>query len=81
MNALTNFLTEPEIRAKLREAVQDRTLTEAANEMGVTLPFLSMAVNGAPVTGKILRYLGFERVRERLYRKRSHRDGDLTGKL
>ncbi len=64
----TMFTTDSELRELLRKRLKGKTMSSIAKEMGVKLNFLSMVVNGAPITGKILAGLGYERVRERLYR-------------
>jgi hypothetical protein len=63
------YLTEAELRHLLRKRLAGRTQAKVAEDAGIRPNVLSMAVHGNPITGKLLAYLGYERVRERLYRK------------
>ena len=64
-----SYLTEPELRKLLTKKLRGRTQTEVAQEAGIKPNLMSMAVHGNAITGKLLHFLGYERVRERLYRK------------
>ena len=66
-----NLFTETEVRRSLQKAIGRRTLTAVGKDAGVSVQVVSMAVNGAPITGKLLAYIGYEKVRERLYRRRA----------
>jgi hypothetical protein len=63
-----DLFTEDHLRQKLKEKIVGRTMTKAAREIGISLSMLSMLVGGYPMTGKAVAYLGFRKVRERLYR-------------
>jgi hypothetical protein len=64
------YFTEQELRAALRKALAGRTQAAVAQEAGIGANLMSMVVHGNPITGKLLAYLGYEKVREKLYRKR-----------
>jgi hypothetical protein len=62
------LFTEDRLRGMLKEKVGKRTLTDVAAEIGISLPMMSMLIGGySPMTGKAVAYLGFRKVRRRLY--------------
>jgi DNA transposition AAA+ family ATPase len=63
------YITEDKLRQELRSKVKGSTQVRIAEEIGVGASALSMALGGAPVTGKILAWLGYRRVRTRLYER------------
>ena len=63
------LITERELRRQLSRILADRTQVAVGRAAGVSASVMSMAVHGAPITGKLLAYLGYEKVREKLYRK------------
>jgi hypothetical protein len=63
------LITEPELRRQLSRTLADRTQVAVGRAAGVSASVMSMAVHGSPITGKLLAYLGYEKVREKLYRK------------
>ncbi len=65
-------ISEGELRGMLQKRVREsgKTVTRLAGEIGVPQPYLSMMMNKAPLTGKVVKWLGYERVKERLFRKR-----------
>ena len=66
-SANMNYITEEALRKKLLQALKGKTQSELAREMGVQQNFLCMAVNGSPITGKILEYLGYRKSRLKFY--------------
>ena len=63
------LIAEPELRRKLSRTRADKTQIAIGKAAGVSASVMSMAVHGGPITGKLLAYLGYEKVREKLYRK------------
>lgn len=61
------YFTESEVRDALRRKLRGRTQTEVAKEAGISRSMMSQLVHGAPMTGKVLVYLGYCKVRKRLY--------------
>ncbi len=68
---MAKLYAESEVRQALRKALNHGTQTALAREAGVSKQVVFMAINGAPITGKLLAHLGYERIKEKLYRKRS----------
>jgi transcriptional regulator with XRE-family HTH domain len=66
-----SYATEDEVRRALTKRLRTCTQSELAREVGVGRSTISMAAAGAPVTGKMLEHLGFERVKQRVYRRLS----------
>lgn len=63
------YYSEDQVRSALKCRLNGKTQAELAKQIGVGQNFLSMVINGAPVTGKILSFLGFAKVRTRLYER------------
>ena len=56
---MSDFLTEQEVVAKMREIIKTRTQASLAAEIGVSRSFLNEVIKGTrPPTGKILDFLG-----------------------
>jgi len=56
---MSDFLTEQEVVAKMREIIKTRTQASLAAEIGVSRSFLNEVIKGTrPPTGKILDHLG-----------------------
>ena len=56
---MSYFKTEIELREKLKRKITGRTQSSVAAEIGVSKSFLSGALHKAPLTGKILKWLGY----------------------
>ena len=67
------LFTEDQLREMLKKRIGKNTLSVASKRIGISISMLSMLVNGYPMTGKAVAYLGFRKVRRRLYEP-------LTGK-
>ena len=71
---MPKFYTAEQVHKALRRALQGKTQAELAKEAGISPNFLSNVLTGGyPPTGKIVAFLGFEKVRERLYRRTERR--------
>ena len=56
---MSDFLTEQEVVAKMREIIKTRTQASLAAEIGISRSFLNEVIKGTrPPTGKILDHLG-----------------------
>ena len=64
-----SYVAESEVRKALAKRLRNCTQAELAREVGISRSTVSMTVAGAPVTGKLLADLGFERVKQRVYRR------------
>ena len=65
---MSRYYTSDEIRAVLNQKMIGRTQAEVAREIGMKFQNLSVMLKGAPINGKLLKWLGFRRV-ETLYEK------------
>ena len=63
------FITEPQLREVLRKKLVGRTQAAVAKDAGIGSNLMSMIVHGAPITGKLLAFLGYSKVRQKLYRR------------
>lgn len=61
--------TEEDLRKKLRGLLQGRTQADLAAEIGISQNAVSMYLNGKTFTGKIVRFLGYKKVREKFFVK------------
>lgn len=64
-----NYLTEAQLRKILATRMKGRTQAAIAAEAGVRPNVVSMMAHNSPVTGKLLAWLGYKRVTQRLYRR------------
>jgi hypothetical protein len=64
------YVTQAQLRAvlRLKLAKRNNRQVDLAREIGIKQQNLSIALKGAPIGGKILDFLGYERV-DGLYRK------------
>ena len=62
------YFSRAEVREALDRALRDRTMTSLAEEIGVPIQSISVMRQGAPINGKVLAWLGFERV-DGIFRK------------
>jgi transcriptional regulator with XRE-family HTH domain len=53
----------------LRAKLKGKTQKALAQEIGIRPQFLSHVLNGGIVTGKIIKWLGYQKVRTRFYVK------------
>lgn len=67
--AQKRYYTEGHLRRILKFKCSGKTQIERAKEIGVTAPFLSQVLGGAPLTGKIVQWLGYRKTRERLFER------------
>jgi hypothetical protein len=63
------LLSEPALKEMLRKAVKGREQKEVAAAIGVSQSFLSGMLRERPITGKILKWLGYRRSAKRFYEK------------
>ena len=63
-------MTDEQLRKILKRRVGDQKQVHLAKEIGVKPQNLSIAIKGAPIGGKILAWLGYERV-DGIYRRKS----------
>lgn len=63
------YFTDADVRRELLAALGNSTQAAFARKIGVMPNFLSMIIGGAPITGKVLAYLGYRKVQTRLYEK------------
>ena len=63
------YVKESELRKLLAKTLDGSSRSSVARAAGIRPNVLSMMSKDAPITGKLLRYLGSERVKERLYRR------------
>ena len=61
--------SEHHLRRILKKLIQSNTQSSVAEQIGVSSAFLSRAVNGGPLTGKVVIWLGFRRVEVRVFEK------------
>jgi hypothetical protein len=67
---MTHYLkTEDELRDLLRRALVGDTQAKLAERIGIGSNLLSMMLNGAPITGKAVAYLGYKKVRTKFFEK------------
>jgi|HubBroStandDraft_1064217.scaffolds.fasta_scaffold353041_2 hypothetical protein len=64
------FITESQLREVLRKKLVGSAQAAVARDAGIGPNLMSMVVHGAPITGKLLAFLGYSKVREKLYQKR-----------
>ena len=64
------YYTSEEVRRVFEMRLRDRTQVSVCRELGMKAQNLSVMVKGAPITGKVLDWLGFERVEGMFTRKR-----------
>jgi hypothetical protein len=64
------FITEAQLREVLRKRLIGRTQAAVARDAGIGPNLMSMVVNGGPITGKLLAFLGYSKVRQKLYQKK-----------
>lgn len=62
------FYADDAVRAEFTKRLAGRTMTSAAQEIGVKLQNLSIMKQGAPISGKVLAWLKFRKV-EGLYER------------
>jgi hypothetical protein len=55
------YHTEEDLREMLRKKTEGKKQSRVAGEIGVKPNVLSMALRGAPITGKIRDWLGFSK--------------------
>ena len=56
-----SYFTDEDLRQKLKEKINGRKQIDVAAEVGISSAFLSQVLHGDPVSGKILKWLGFRR--------------------
>jgi hypothetical protein len=61
--------TEQHLRGLLKQKLTGTLQASLAQEIGVSPAFLSKALSGEPLTGKIVSWLGFKRVKIRVFEK------------
>jgi hypothetical protein len=61
------YFTEHDLQKELKRRIGTRNQSDVASEIGVSASFLSMVINGYPFTGKIVKWLGYQKVKERLF--------------
>lgn len=66
-----SYLTESQLRKVLAKRLAGRTKKQVADEAGINPNALSMMLHSAPITGKLLSYLGYRRVQDRLYERKT----------
>lgn len=76
---MTQFTTE-DVRAELARRIEGRSQADVAREIGIKPQNLSIMVAGAPITGKVLAWLGFRRI-EGLYARLFERAEDDTNSV
>ena len=65
---MVKLKTEDDLRKLLMQECRKYELRgELAEKIGVAPSFLSQVVNGAPLTGKIVEFLGYKKSRVRVY--------------
>ena len=62
------FYTTQDIQKALGQRLKDRTQASVCRELKLKPQNLSVMVRGGPISGRVLEWLGYERV-EGLYRK------------
>jgi hypothetical protein len=63
------YVTNEQLRKMLKRKLADRSQADLSKEIGVKPQNLSIVLKGAPVGGRILSFLGYEKV-DGLYRKK-----------
>jgi transcriptional regulator with XRE-family HTH domain len=64
------FITEAELLTQLKARLKGKTQAQLSKEIGIQPNWMSMILNGeAHITGKVLRFLGYRKVRQRLFEK------------
>ncbi len=62
------YVTQEHLKRILEAKLEGRSQASLCREIGVRPQHLSLMVNGAPINGKVLAYLGYEKA-EGLYRR------------
>jgi hypothetical protein len=61
--------TEEDLRNKLRSLLKTKKNGELAAEIGISPSLLSMLVNGYPLSGKAVAFLGYRKVRTKFFER------------
>lgn len=68
LSMANRYYTQEQIRAALNRKLEGSSQIKIARECGAKPQHISLMVNGAPIGGKVLAWLGFKKI-ENLYEK------------